>query len=298
MRFLRMNEREAGTSAKGGDRSIVRSGESFRQLIAVLAEVAAAIGSPAFNSVLVSALNKLVRVDHCTVFAFRQRKPLGYLLPEDRIEPTTRRELAEDYLGGFYMADPNFALLAGDPKFPDPSVLTFDQKRLPRRYRERFFVENHLVDKISCLNWRAGRCFYCNFYRMVSSGKYTRRDHQRLRAVLPLIANLIAVHCQILPGLMRMDPSAQAWEGDEEMAMFERLGPSDLDRLTAREREVCLGILSGYTSEAIALRLGVAPSTVVTFRKRAYRKLGICSQNELFSLYIKSLAGSDASGRP
>ena len=54
--------------------------------------------------------------------------------------------------------------------------------------------------------------------------------------------------------------------------------------LTDREQDVCARIVAGYSSEAIALDLGLAASSVATYRKRAYAKLGICSQHDLFAL--------------
>ena len=38
------------------------------------------------------------------------------------------------------------------------------------------------------------------------------------------------------------------------------------------------------TVEGTALDLGIAPTSVATYRKRAYQKLGITSQNEIFAL--------------
>ncbi|PVX85882.1 helix-turn-helix domain-containing protein [Paraburkholderia unamae] len=59
--------------------------------------------------------------------------------------------------------------------------------------------------------------------------------------------------------------------------------------LTTRERTVCVGILTGYTSEGIALNLGISINSVLTYRKRVYEKLGITSQNELFMLTFRHL---------
>jgi DNA-binding CsgD family transcriptional regulator len=58
--------------------------------------------------------------------------------------------------------------------------------------------------------------------------------------------------------------------------------------LTPREREVCERILLGYTSIGIGLDLNIALSSVLTYRKRAYEKLGIAAQNELFALCLEA----------
>jgi DNA-binding CsgD family transcriptional regulator len=51
----------------------------------------------------------------------------------------------------------------------------------------------------------------------------------------------------------------------------------------------CLRALLGYSSKAIGLHLRIATSSVVTYRKRAYEKPRICSQSELFALFLCSL---------
>jgi DNA-binding CsgD family transcriptional regulator len=60
--------------------------------------------------------------------------------------------------------------------------------------------------------------------------------------------------------------------------------------LTAREAEVCACIVHGMSSEGIALELGISVNTVRTFRKRAYSRLNICSQNELMKVVLAGLA--------
>jgi DNA-binding NarL/FixJ family response regulator len=47
---------------------------------------------------------------------------------------------------------------------------------------------------------------------------------------------------------------------------------------------VCEAVLAGKKSETIAHDLTIAPSSVVTYKKRAYDKLGICSRAQLFAL--------------
>ena len=51
--------------------------------------------------------------------------------------------------------------------------------------------------------------------------------------------------------------------------------------MPGREVDVCVGIVRGQTSEAIALALKISTNTVLTYRKRAYGRLRISSQNEL-----------------
>jgi DNA-binding CsgD family transcriptional regulator len=56
--------------------------------------------------------------------------------------------------------------------------------------------------------------------------------------------------------------------------------------LSPREVEVCIRIMLGVTSEGIGIDLGISRNTVLTYRKRAYARLNISSQNQLFRLVM------------
>jgi DNA-binding CsgD family transcriptional regulator len=60
--------------------------------------------------------------------------------------------------------------------------------------------------------------------------------------------------------------------------------PACLAVLSERERQICLGVLGGKKAELIAGDLGLSPATIVTYRRRAYAKLGISSRGDLFAL--------------
>ncbi|WP_158913958.1 LuxR C-terminal-related transcriptional regulator [Caulobacter sp. S45] len=62
-----------------------------------------------------------------------------------------------------------------------------------------------------------------------------------------------------------------------------------LPQLSIREVEVCASMLLNMSIKEIALRLGVAPTSVETFRKRAYLKLGVGSRVEFLKLYERLL---------
>ncbi|EDT41982.1 transcriptional regulator, LuxR family [Burkholderia ambifaria MEX-5] len=55
-------------------------------------------------------------------------------------------------------------------------------------------------------------------------------------------------------------------------------------KLTPREAQVCSAFIQGMTTQAIAVSMGVKPSTVETFAKRAFVKLEIESRRQLLAL--------------
>lgn len=67
-------------------------------------------------------------------------------------------------------------------------------------------------------------------------------------------------------------------------------------RLTEREREVLTRILDGVTVNRIAEDLKLRPTTVATYRMRAYEKLGVQSRQELFAAIMRQRPSSGVDG--
>ena len=117
-------------------------------------------------------------------------------------------------------------------------------------------------------------------------GRTTRPDTRESSAnasavviVAPALAAIVARHCQ-------------EQEGPDGRKQLDRLFETRecFLILTPREKEVCRRILSGYGTEAIASDLGISLHSAFTYRKRAYEKLGISSQNELFAIALRLMA--------
>jgi DNA-binding CsgD family transcriptional regulator len=156
-------------------------------------------------------------------------------------------------------------------------------------YRKVFFEDVHIVDKFASALWLDGTCFYTNFYRISSQGAFGPSDVDRLRRVVPAVSASIARH---------FADSGEASSDDVHRTLRDLFSTGDSFRyLTAREAEIAQHILLGYSSEAISANLDISIHSTLTYRKRAYAKLGISSQNELFGLVLKDLIRQDRSGR-
>ncbi|MTJ84214.1 MAG: helix-turn-helix transcriptional regulator [Telmatospirillum sp.] len=101
------------------------------------------------------------------------------------------------------------------------------------------------------------------------------------------ILRLIMGTAQELPGSWVPDPPRRdGLSLDGALVLFRRRLFA-LDRgLTRRELDVCARSLLGMTAEGIALDLDIKKSSVLTYRKRAYARLGISSQTQLFRLLV------------
>lgn len=159
--------------------------------------------------------------------------------------------LAEDYLDDWFRQDPLVAEVMALPA--GGLMLARGTPEVPAAYRARFFDRPGLAGKTAVLTAGARLRLIVNLY-------WTEAASQ---GSLPALLGRLAL--QHFEARLSEEPAALAVLSD-------------------RERAVCLGMLAGKKAEAIAADLGVAPSSVVTYRRRAYEKLGISSRGALFAI--------------
>ena len=240
-----------------------------------------AIGRPEFAQSLIATLRRVAGVGHCMVFSFAGERSARCLLDIGNIP--IGAELGTAYSDHFHFADPNRDAIFREQAVGTPVVLpAFAHRMYGDRYRKIFFEDSGIVDKLAAAVWVGQTCFYVNFYRTTSQGRFASDEIERLRAAAPAVSAAVARHFQ----------HDQVSQDDDPDRTLEALFASGLPfaRLTGREKAVCLRIVSGLSSEAISADLGISLHSTLTYRKRAYEKLGISSQNELFAVVLRLLA--------
>ncbi|MCY0964596.1 helix-turn-helix transcriptional regulator [Parathalassolituus penaei] len=224
------------------------------------------LGEGDFFEKLLGWMHEVLQTDQCMLFFLGNDQPLSTLLYKDFSADARARQLAFEYISeGRYRHDPNFARLVGSEEGRIETWCLDDLgPSMPREYRKRFFEAPGFVDKWSILFRARNGCFYLNLYsrRQIFRDLFGTSLPDE-NTVARLLAVLIGKHYQISQVQLSQGPLAF---------------------LSERERQVCEGTLAGKKAEAIAHELGVAASSIVTYRKRAYDKLGINSRAQLFAL--------------
>ncbi len=247
------------------------------------ADAVSAIGTTRFADAFLAALNRIALVDHLTILAWSRDDGLRAVGIASRLDLPVARSLTRDYVAEFHVHDPNFAELTRRTWARGVVVRRHDPGRLrTRAYQQRFYTTVGLVDKVSYI-WHAGGFgFYVNLYRTLRTGRYATAEAEHLSRLARFVAALVRQHCD-------HEMLAQAMAGRKPTRLVERLVVLAGEQLTVREQAVCARMLFGMGTEGIAVDLGVKPATVMTFRKRAYAKLGISTQAELFALALRAL---------
>lgn len=138
-------------------------------------------------------------------------------------------------------------------------------------FRRRFFEDAGIVERISIIQRGADAWRAINVARHASDGCCSERE----------LGSLVGLACLVLPmlPLNRKKKAAPLTVAQLEERFAMRYGS-----LTLRERQVCARAAMGMTVEATALELGVAKTSVLTYRQRAYQRLGVGTAFELCAL--------------
>lgn len=135
-------------------------------------------------------------------------------------------------------------------------------------YRKLCFEQPRFVEKI-CFGWRkANHTLVLSFY-------------QRHDGVEPDLAQLGALAQLAITGLTRM--ATRPGPGPLLVDEVERRLAGAHKVLTPRERAVCARTLLGSTAREIGDELGLGLGTVLTYRQRAYQKLGVSRASNLLA---------------
>jgi len=164
----------------------------------------------------------------------------------------------------------------------DPAAAPFARTSFARRvqsteiaqkeYRERCYDSAGIREKLS-FGWRRGAgAIVLNFYLGSQSSA-------PLRARLASLANL---------GLAALVEHARAIGAptsplSARISRRLRLAAPELPR---RELQVCALTLAGCSASEIAIQLGISASTALTYRQRAYRRLGVNRATELLAFLL------------
>lgn len=152
------------------------------------------------------------------------------------------------------------------------------QRVLPRdigssAFRRRFFDDAGIVERVSIVQrgpdgWRG-----INVARHVREGPLSDRE----------LDNLAGLARLALPMLPLAAGSARATAAPLSTIELEERFATRCAALTARELQVCARAALGMSVEGTALDLGIARTSVLTFRQRAYRRLGVTGPFELLA---------------
>lgn len=249
------------------------------------------LGSDTFGNYFFAYVSTFIDIDDCTVFIIPNDSSPKCVVAEGRGDRAiVARHAAQEYVNRYFSLDPNISRLrkALHGKSQALRYMHRDSIRSDT-YRSKFYDDIDIQEKVSLLAHFDGGHLYANFYRAANHEHFDEKQIEAVKEISRFAISCLRKH---------MSFCAQPLSGDGRQsrlhAVYRLLTMREGSHLTAREADVCARIILGFSTTAIALELGVTKNTVLTLRKRAYQRLGICSQNELFELCLKGLLGQES----
>lgn len=247
------------------------------RLLPAITQAIAAIGEADFADRLLGALDSLVEAEHCSAFLLDHRDGPRCLGAASFDGSPTALAAAEHYVATYWHEDPALRRLRGTSFEARAGMGRVTSGEICNAaYRRDCYERPRVIDRITLYRDLGGQRLFLSVFRGPRRGFFGTPDIEALGAAADALTTGLARHHRFgLPRPGEREPQPGA--GGPSRERVSQILQSLCAGLSPREREVCALSVLGGTAEEIAARLGIEPSSVTTYRKRAYAKLGVSS---------------------
>ncbi|MFC3228420.1 helix-turn-helix transcriptional regulator [Marinibaculum pumilum] len=262
-------------------RSFDEAGPSDGQVpVAAVQRLVAGIGGAGFTDAMLAFCAESFGASFVSIFAPGQVAAAGtggdpataprLLGTATTTHPLNAAHAAEGYMR-HYGEDANFRILTAARE--QGLCLTYQRadEIADLGYRRACYDRTGIVDRLSLVRAGGRDRVALSLYRSRAAGPFADGLREAATGAFPLLLEVVDRHLASLP------PAADASPAEGE-ARLRRRFPD----LTPRECAVAARVLAGQSAARIAMELGIAESTVVTHRKRAYARIGVDGMKALF----------------
>ena len=254
---------------------------------AQLADVIRQIDSAAFYPALIRWLCCFFPVDSVSVISYSEDQP-----PKLLYEALTAQErdiFFARFMDGTYVASPSYR---GVMENYAPGVYLWPQL-MPDDFRESDLYKSYYqASQIEDLAYifctpTAGLHIQIGLGRHSPNPKFSHSDIANLYELVDVVLELVNKHWKLTGNDDPPDSVVLSRHVTERVkSVLDNFGA---DILTEREKDIAKLIISGYSSQAAAEKLGISPGTERVHRAKVYAKLNLRSNSELFSLFLTHL---------
>ena len=249
---------------------------SSSRLPRVLAAIVDSVGTRDLPQALLDSLEALWGIKFVAVYAFDLRRPQTRFLLGASRDPSVRvQQNASEYALYYAADDPArqavVSAIRAQPCTTGIISTCLARDELPRPGHKQLIERAGVLDRFACFFSRDGTGWLgLHAMRAATCGPLTEQDFAELRDYAFVYRSLVSRHI-----------ATTGQRGDAPKRIRRWLQDSG-GGLSAREVEVCTRLLAGESQLRIAGSLGIKESSVQSYRKRAYEKLGVREMLEIF----------------
>lgn len=241
------------------------------------ADIISAIGERRFDKEVLIHLNDLLPVDFLAVYRINPEGPPRMFISASLGEQDVSIDCFRRYRRGLYQKDSTFSSARKMISDGSGAMTLWNEAEIPTPHREQIYRRHGIRERLSVVSGEPGGSLLAlNLYRYQSSGVFRATEIDLVESLVPVL--IACVRKQIQFASCVDTQMASTLKSSSESLM------SICPDLTPREVEVCDRLLRGMTYDGIAHDLGLAPTSIKTYRARAFDRLGIRFRNELVPL--------------
>jgi DNA-binding CsgD family transcriptional regulator len=244
-----------------------------------LSDVVLAIGRPGFADCLSDALRHYVKHDIIGAYFIDSESDMRVVFAEGGVPaiPEFSKVAAPRYASDFWKEDPAVRRLLAGPSDSNLGIALQRWNEIPRgKYRTFAYERPAMLERLSFFKPFSEGSILLSLYRTHASGQFSNDELGLLERQSEFLMASTIRHCELLRSYALLRPEAKA---------ISRQIESWTQDLSPREIEVCSALLSESSVKQAVRSTGMQMSTFVTYRKRAFAKLGIRTRDELEQLY-------------
>ncbi|WP_157188243.1 helix-turn-helix transcriptional regulator [Nitratireductor pacificus] len=236
-----------------------------------------AIGRDGFIGQLLASSQTVAPIDFVSMFLYPSKERPVFLGTASGLGQRFANTAADHYQSHYYREDPNIGVMF-DGGGCDGTVFTYlTRDDIPTAsYRTWCYDRAQIADRLSLVSrTEQGMPFSVSFYSGRPRGVLPETNRRALMGFLPYVRALSLRHLDL-------------WSGTMDLATARTRIAQRFPALSPRETDVAAGVVAGLTAQETAEWLGIAATSVITHRKRAYERLGIANQRELIQVFYAS----------
>jgi DNA-binding CsgD family transcriptional regulator len=248
-----------------------------------------AIGTERYARACFDAIYELLDADHWLLYRFSGANCVTCIATHSRMHESAARQNIEAYTKQHYVVDPALIALQRRGTQSDYVAKMAIEDIHNEQYR-RCFEQTGVRERLSLFSRAGADLYQVSIFRGLRRQGVTPAAMAQFSALATLILRMALKHenlCGKAPTLPQ----------HLDLRKIEQLLSRLAGALSTRERQICSRVVAGMTIEGTALDLAIKRSSVITYRQRAYQKLGVSRQNELIALINNIRTSGDAAKR-
>lgn len=251
------------------------------QVIPGIEAVIAALGTPGFGAELITLLHRECAAEHCAALQFQQRVPKRIVSVSADGTDSAQKSI-DIYLNrGFAERDRTVKEARRLSEDGVSVLLKVSTEHISdAHFRDVMYRRTGICERVLIFETSDAGEVGISVLRSDKTGPFSDRSFDRLSEMSSMLLAMVKKHAEVSA------VATKAWPVLTSLADIEARLIRTQTALSRREAQVCARILHGVHVSGIAIDLGIGDESVLTYRKRAFRRLGLGSRHELMVWYL------------